>query len=127
MFIFVYTLINLQHTTFRIMKLTSYIIIGLSATLFACTAKKATTASKAAAPAASDIVAEIDSKYTDIQKEEGKTIWQANCQKCHKLYEPESHTIAKWENILQRMSKKAKLNDVDAGKVRAYVLTHAKS
>lgn len=112
------------------MKLTSYIIIGLSATLLACTAKKATTSSstvKAAEPAASDIMAEIDSKYTAAQKEEGKTIWQANCQKCHKLFEPESHTVAKWEGILQRMSKKAKLNDVDAGKVRAYVITHAKS
>lgn len=109
------------------MKLTSYIIIGLSATLFACTAKKATTASKAAAPAASDVVAEIDSKYTAAQKEEGKTVWQTNCQKCHKLYEPQSHSIAKWEKILPRMSKKAKLSVEDAGKVRAYVLTHATS
>jgi len=111
------------------MKLTSYIIIGLSATLFACTAKKATTSSaaKPAEPTAEQMMAEINSKYSEAQKEEGKTIWQANCQKCHKLFEPESRNVVKWDGILQRMTKKAKLSEEDAGKVRAYVMSHAKA
>lgn len=112
----------------RYMKLTSYIIIGLSATLFACTAKKATTSSPVKVElTAEQMVAEINSKYSEAQKEEGKTIWQANCQKCHKLFEPESRNVVKWDGILKRMTKKAKLSEEEAGKVRAYVLTHAKS
>lgn len=71
-------------------------------------------------------MAEVKKNYTEAQMEEGKTIFMGSCDKCHGLKEPETHTVAQWERILPRMSKKAKLEAEQAGKVRAYVLAHAK-
>ncbi len=74
-----------------------------------------------------DKVAEIRKNYTAQQLEEGKTIWQGSCDKCHKLYLPESRSVQKWENVLPRMSKRSKLSDEQAGLVRAYIIANAKS
>lgn len=104
------------------MKQVTYILLGLSISLYACTSKKATTSTKSPA----DVVAEVKKNYTADQMEEGKTLWQSSCQKCHKLYEADSRTVAKWESVLPRMSKRAKLSDDNAGKVRAYLIANAK-
>lgn len=72
-------------------------------------------------------VAEVKAKYSEAQLDEGKSLWQGNCGKCHKLFEPESRPVKQWEKILPRMSKKAGLSGEQAGKVRAFVLTHATS
>ena len=71
-------------------------------------------------------VAEVKRKYTEQQMAEGKTIWQNNCNKCHKLFEPESRDVAKWEAVLPSMVKRAHLTDAQGGMVRAYILANAK-
>jgi cytochrome c5 len=92
-----------------------------AALLFAqCSTKKAATT-----PAPSTTA--VEKHYSEAELAEGKTIWQEKCNKCHKLYLPESHTAAKWDPILTRMTKKAKLDDQQAGLVRAYVLANAKN
>lgn len=65
--------------------------------------------------------------YTDAQKIEGKAVWQANCDKCHKLYEPQSHNLPQWQKILPKMTKRAKLEDAQAMAVRAYIYSNARS
>lgn len=87
-----------------------------------CTPKKATTG----AMSAEAKVSEVKKNYTEAQMEEGKTLWQGACGKCHKLYNPEDITVEKWENVLPRMAKRSKFDDEQTGKVRAYLLTHAK-
>lgn len=57
--------------------------------------------------------------------EEGKVIFSSNCGKCHAIVQPEERTVGKWEKVLPRMNKKANLDEMQAGKVRAYVLAHA--
>ncbi|MEZ5016240.1 MAG: hypothetical protein R2800_04255 [Flavipsychrobacter sp.] len=105
-------------------RLTSAIILfGLSILLVQCTAKK--TAKNTMTD--EEVVASVKKQYTDSQMEEGKAVYQSSCGKCHALFEPESRTIHKWEKVLPRMSKRANLETADAGKVRAYLLTHAKS
>lgn len=104
-------------------------VIGLAAAsllLMNCSAGKSGTAS---APARSDAdkVAEVKEKYTDQQMEQGRDLWSSNCNKCHKLYTPESRTVKSWENVLPRMVKRAKLDDAQAGMVRAYLISHAAS
>ncbi len=79
----------------------------------------------AATPA--EKVAEVKRNYTEAQMEEGRIVWQGNCGKCHKLFTPESRDVEKWEKVLPRMVKRSKLDDTAAGKVRAYLLAHAKS
>jgi cytochrome c5 len=71
-------------------------------------------------------VAEVSKKYSEAQMQEGKVIWEAACIKCHSLIAPEGHSVEKWEDILPRMVKRAGLTDEQSGKVRAYVITHAK-
>jgi cytochrome c5 len=73
-----------------------------------------------------EIIGEIKRNYTEAQMEEGKVIWQTNCNRCHKLYTPGSYTIAEWENILPRMYPRTKLDKEQSGKVRAYILPNAK-
>ena len=105
------------------MKTTCYLLAGCLIFLSACTAKKATTSTKMSDEA---IVSEIKRNYTEAHMQEGMSIWEISCNKCHKLFTPESRTIAEWEGILPRMNKRSKLDDTQSGKVRAYILTHAK-
>lgn len=93
--------------------------------LFANCSPKTTgsTAKSASTPEAA--VAEVKKNYTEAQMQEGKKIWEASCDKCHKLFQPESHSVKAWERILPRMSKKAKLEEQQRGLVRAYILAHA--
>ncbi len=97
-------------------------IIGTSILLTQCTAKKTAKSDMSA----SDVVAEVKKNYTQAQMDEGKTIWQSHCNKCHKLHDGPDHTVAKWEKVLPVMTNKAKLNAEDAGKVRAYLIANAK-
>lgn len=97
-------------------------IIGGSVLMAQCTAKKATSSSMTP----DQKVAEVKKNFTDEQMEEGRVVFEASCQKCHKLYEPGSRDVEKWERVLPRMNKRANLDDSQAGKVRAYLLAHAK-
>lgn len=90
-------------------------------------ATKAVATTEAGAPATPDEkVADIRKHYSDAQMEEGKTIFNNSCGRCHKLKMPETRTVAAWEQILPGMSKKAALNEEQYGLVRAYVLPLAK-
>jgi cytochrome c5 len=89
----------------------------------ACSATKKTTAS-GDAKAAREIKT---SNYTTAELEEGKMLWETKCDRCHKLYLPETRTKEKWEGILPRMSKRSKLDEAEAGKVRGYIMAHAKA
>ncbi|MCB0698879.1 MAG: hypothetical protein KDC11_03485 [Chitinophagaceae bacterium] len=102
--------------------LTVLTIGGMSVLMANCSAKKTASATKTP----EQIVAEVKSKYSDEQMNEGKTIFQESCNKCHPLKEPETRTVDKWERVLPRMSERSKLDAEQAGKVRAYVLAHAK-
>lgn len=97
-------------------------VLGTSVLLVQCTAKKTATATMSP----EQIVADVKKNYTEAQMEEGKTIFESKCNKCHGLKEPEHITVNKWERVLPRMSDKAKLDEAQSGKVRAYVLAHAK-
>lgn len=102
---------------------TTILAIAATSILMAqCTAKKTATTAKSP----EEIVAEVKKNYTEDEMAEGKTIFLGSCGKCHDLKEPETRTVDKWERVLPRMSKKANLEDDQAGKVRAYVLAHAK-
>jgi cytochrome c5 len=104
---------------------TLFIISAVSLTLTQCATKKA--ANKTASTSNVDpTVAEIKRNYNAAQIEEGRVIWQTSCGRCHKLYEPQTRTIATWEPVIARMIPKAKLDTEQGAKVRAYILTNAK-
>ena len=98
-------------------------ILALSsfALIFAdCTPKKATT--KVAAT-----TGEVKKNYTPADLADGKMISESNCNKCHKLHQPEEFAVDKWEKIIPSMAKKAKLTDEQTAKVHAYLIAGAKA
>jgi len=70
--------------------------------------------------------AEAASQFTTEQLEQGKTIWEAKCGKCHKLFPTTMYDAKFWKPILDKMVVKAKLEEQDAQLVRAYVVANSK-
>lgn len=65
---------------------------------------------------------EIKSEVALTQNQmEGKTLFEANCNKCHKLYEPATYTSEKWSSILKWMQPKAKISDAEREQIYDYV------
>lgn len=52
---------------------------------------------------------------------EGQSLYSNNCAKCHKLFEPKKFTQEEWYPILERMQKKAKLDDVQMASITNYI------
>jgi hypothetical protein len=53
--------------------------------------------------------------------QEGKSIMEAKCIKCHAFKPVENYTLEKWNRTLPRMTKKAKLGLEDQNKMMAYI------
>ena len=53
---------------------------------------------------------------------EGKSIYENNCNKCHKLYNPSDYSAVEWVPILNEMQKKAHLDDVARNKIYNYLI-----
>ncbi len=83
-------------------------------------------ASKAIAEAPLATSEQMKAQFSVAQLEEGKVIWQNNCNKCHKLFAPESRDNEKWHKVLRRMIPRAKLSDEEGKLVRAYLIAYSK-
>lgn len=55
---------------------------------------------------------------------EGKELYENNCAKCHKLYNPNDYSDQDWLPILERMKKKAKISDLQHDKIYAYIISN---
>lgn len=42
---------------------------------------------------------------------EGRYLYVSKCNSCHRLYDPKSFSITKWDSIIIKMKQKAKLSD----------------
>lgn len=101
------------------------VLSGLIILLAQCSPKPRTSMTSTAATDKAKI-AEVKEKYSEEDMSLGKKLFESHCDNCHKLKVPESRSVDKWEKVLPRMVNRSKLNDKEAGQVRAYVLTHAK-
>ncbi|KGO90696.1 c-type cytochrome [Flavobacterium suncheonense] len=59
-------------------------------------------------------------ELTAIQQH-GKGLYEQNCAKCHKLFEPSKHNAEEWKVTLGRMQKKAKISDEDTASIYGYL------
>ncbi len=64
--------------------------------------------------------------YSAAQLEEGHAIYTNSCGRCHKLFVPADKSQDKWERVLPRMIKRAKLTEGQGELVRAYVMANLK-
>ena len=52
---------------------------------------------------------------------EGKSLFENNCAKCHRLYDAKEFSAEEWKPIVARMQKKAHLDDIAGQKIYNYV------
>jgi mono/diheme cytochrome c family protein len=53
---------------------------------------------------------------------EGKGLYENNCAKCHKLYDPADYTAEKWTGILKWMQPKAQITDEQRTSIYNYLV-----
>lgn len=66
-------------------------------------------------------VAEVPKVELPTALAQGKTSFENNCARCHKLYAPNDFTKADWVPILTRMQIKAKLDDATMATISDYI------
>ena len=73
------------------------------------------------------VVAEKENQTIAVNMIEGQKIYQANCGRCHELPNPAALTQREWKPIMYRMSRKARLSEVEKVHSMAYVMANAKA
>ena len=58
------------------------------------------------------------------EQAEGKDLYDNNCAKCHKLYNPKDFNSEQWKPILEVMQKNAGLTDEQRIKVYTYLTSN---
>ena len=93
--------------------LTGLSVLALAAVLVGCGYPKS-------APVPAVPGGETSSNWPDAA--EGRTLFVANCNKCHAHPDVHSESDAEWPSIVQRMAKKADLDAAQGEKVLHFVL-----
>jgi len=52
---------------------------------------------------------------------EGKSLYENSCGRCHQLYNAKDYSAEQWRPIVQRMQKKARLDDAQGLKIYNYL------
>jgi cytochrome c5 len=95
-------------------------IVLVSLVVFACSHKTTSTVTKT-----ETIVKTESATVSNAQYLEGKTVYEAKCGRCHKLYKPERGNMTQWTKWIDRMAPKAKLTDEEKQMVIRYVSVNA--
>ena len=92
-------------------------------TLAAITLLAVSCSTKKTAPAPATPTVIETAKAVELTPElaAGKSMYENNCAKCHKLYEPKKFTQDEWAPILVRMQKKAHLDDTQMASIKSYI------
>ena len=99
-----------------IKKLSTLVIILL---LIACGSAKLMTPTQADA----DRGAKLFPGYTLADLNQGKEIYEKNCNKCHGYKDPMKKKDKKWVKVVPKMAKKADLDSLKGDAILKYVLT----
>ena len=100
----------------------NYKIIALAALaviIYSCASKSSvpTTEVKKTEPT----VSTSEVRVLSPELAEGKSMYENNCAKCHKLYDAKEFSAEEWKPIVARMQKKAHLEDFQGQKIYNYV------
>lgn len=73
------------------------------------------------------VVTTVEKKTaTSEELAKGKTLYEANCVKCHRLFAPSEFTEKKWNHEVPEMAEKAKVDHETEKLILTYVLNGAK-
>lgn len=100
------------------MKAKMLTLTAITLLLVSCGTQKTASAATTTTPVVTETT-----KTTELTPElaEGKNLYDNNCAKCHKLYEPKKFSQEEWKPILTRMQKKAHLDDTQIASVSNYI------
>lgn len=104
------------------MKLKIITLAALGILLYSCASKTPTPVAEAKKETnTKDLL--LDSKIVVMTKElsEGKNLFENNCAKCHKLYDPKDFSAQDWKPILVQMQKQARLDDTQISMISNYI------
>lgn len=90
------------------------ILAGLAFFVVSCGTQKTTPVAQAPVEPAKTVA-------LTPELEAGKNLYDNNCAKCHKLYEPKQFSKEEWTPILVRMGKKAKLDETQMASISSYI------
>lgn len=90
----------------------------LSVIIYSCASKSSVPTAEA--PKATETKIAFATVLTP-ELAEGKSLYENNCAKCHRLYDTKEFSAEDWKPIVARMQKKAHLDDVQGQKIFNYV------
>ncbi|MCB0495478.1 MAG: hypothetical protein KDC79_05050 [Cyclobacteriaceae bacterium] len=64
---------------------------------------------------------DVTSTATLDELQQGRDLYINYCGDCHKLYTPESYSVAQWQNIVPDMARKTNLTSAETELVLKYV------
>ena len=88
-------------------------VAALAITIYSCASK----ANKTSAPTEEIVKVELTPEMA-----EGKMLYENNCAKCHKLFDPKKFSAEDWKPIVMKMQKKAHLDDMQGQKIYNYLI-----
>ncbi|MES2747267.1 MAG: cytochrome c [Bacteroidota bacterium] len=94
------------------MKLRILSLAFVGAIIYSCSPKVAPAVTEAKPPVVATLSAELA---------EGKSLYENNCAKCHRLYDRHEFTPEQWTPITISMQQKAKIQDVERQKIYNYL------
>ncbi|WP_309613953.1 cytochrome c [Flavobacterium sp.] len=102
------------------MKYKVLVLSVLAVIIYSCASKSSvpTTEVKNTEPTASTKPAPT---VMTAELAEGKSLYENNCAKCHKLYDAKDFSAEEWKPIVSRMQKKAHLDDLAGQKIYNYI------
>jgi cytochrome c5 len=68
----------------------------------------------------------VDAKLNPVARVSGKNLYESNCAKCHTLHNPTEFTQQRWNPILLKMQRKAKLDDNQMIAIKDYIFSLTK-
>jgi cytochrome c5 len=102
-------------------KIIALAVIGLL--IFSCKSKVAVGTTQPDTVQVPPKVASPNEKPISEELAVGRTMYEANCAKCHKLFAPTDYSKEAWGPILVRMQKKAHLEDAEMAKINNYIFS----
>lgn len=69
---------------------------------------------------------ELLQQVSQARVDNGKTLYETNCKKCHELYNPSSRSAEGWVNIMKKMGPKAQLEQGPYMMISSYLVKNAK-
>lgn len=97
-------------------------VLGLaiaSVVIYSCASKQVVQTTKTE-PVTTEVAKTATATLTPEQQH-GKGLYEQNCAKCHKLFEPSKHNAEEWKVTLARMQKKAHTSDEDTASIYNYL------